>query len=71
MRLYRKSKHFFQNDAISRVRPSKAEFVMVKSASGVKEAKQNSDLVLTVTEAYKEFKTQHSDLTIGKSKFAD
>ena len=62
---------FYQDDALSRVMPGKADCITVRNSSGVKVKKQKIHLVMTLSEAYYCFKADHPQINIAKSKFAE
>ena len=62
---------FYQNDALSRMMPGKADCITVRNASGTKMKKQKRHLVMTLSETFCCFKADHPQINIGKSKFAE
>ena len=61
---------FYESDSISRQQPGKKDFVTVRGHDGKKERVQKKILMTTVMEAFKQFKVEHPEIKIGKSKFA-
>ena len=62
---------FYYHDDISRVMPGKKDFVSVRNEKGEKEHRQKRLVLCNLREAYKQFKTQHPDVKVGFSKFAE
>ena len=61
---------FYEDDAVSRMMPGKADCISIRESNGTKVTKQKRHLVMTLSEAYNCFKADHPDVQIGKSKFA-
>eukprot|EP00731_Ephydatia_muelleri_P006869 Em0003g1117a len=62
---------FYYHDDISRVMPGKKDFVSARNENGEKEHCQKRLVLCNLREAYKQFKTQHPDVKVGFSKFAE
>ena len=60
---------FYLSDEISRQQPGKKDFITVKK-DGQRVKLQKKILIMTVMEAFKQFKTEFPEVKIGKSKFA-
>ena len=60
---------FYHYEDMSRVMPGKYDMMIVRQ-QGHKEVKQKRQLVMTVGEAYEEFKLEYPEMIIRKSKFA-
>lgn len=60
---------FFCQDDISRQAPGIKDYSTIKDKDGTKQKIQKRHLVMTVGEAYQEFKKGFPDLKVGKSKF--
>ena len=67
----RKVEAFFNNDAISRVMPGKADFIIIRSSDGTKHHVQKRHMIMTLAESYKLFIEDNPNNKIGKSKFAE
>lgn len=61
---------FYEDDAVSRMSPGKADCISIHNSMGNKVKKQKRHLVMTLSEAYNCFKEDHPEIKIGKSKFA-
>ena len=61
-------KNFYLSDLISRQLPGK-DYITV-NVDGAKEKLQKRIFMMTVREAFPLFKEEHSDISVGKSKFA-
>eukprot|EP00731_Ephydatia_muelleri_P017532 Em0010g630a len=64
-------KSFYCSDSISRVMPGKKDFLSVRKADGEKEHRQKRLVLCNLKEAYHQFKTEHPDVKVGFSKFAE
>ena len=64
-------KNFYESDIVSRQMPGRNDYITIRNSSGEKERLQKKILVMTIMEAYKQFKSDHPGLKIGKSKFAE
>ena len=64
-------KSFYCSDSISRVMPGNKDFLSVRKADGEKEHRQKRLVLYNLKEAYHQFKTEHPDVKVGFSKFAE
>eukprot|EP00731_Ephydatia_muelleri_P005409 Em0002g1585a len=63
-------KLFYLNDTVSRVMPGKKDCVSIV-VDGEKEAVQKRLLLCNLSEAYKQFQSDHPDVKIGLTKFTE
>lgn len=63
--------HFYENDNHSRICPGKKDFVSHRKENGEKEQKQKRLILCNLKELYQYFRTEHPDVKIGFSKFAE
>jgi len=61
---------FCTGDSMSQMMPGKADVVTLCKEDGTKEKRQKRHLIMTVSESYKEFKSENPICQIGKSTFA-
>ena len=63
-------KNFYARDDILRQAPGKRDTVVVKE-NNERKTFQKRHLSMTIMEAYQTFKNEHTNISIGKSKFAE
>ena len=64
-------KEYYEKESISRMMPGKADVISVKSDDGTRTSHQKRHMIMTIAKTFEAFKSDHPDIKVGKSKFAE